>query len=77
MNKNEWHWDGDGLLWKRLHVRSIGDEVQGIMTDAVPSWINDKIIDLSWASTIDEAIEALRREDYDFHSELSLYADEG
>jgi hypothetical protein len=69
-------WFGEGLLWKRLIIRNLDGTVQGLMMNAVPSYIKDKQIDLSHCNSLDEAIDELRKEDFDYYDELTLYADE-
>lgn len=70
-------WFGEGLLWKRLIIRPLFGEIQGILKDATPSYIADRFIDLSHAETLDEAIEELKQMDWQYYTELTAYAEEG
>jgi hypothetical protein len=69
-------WFGEGLLWKRLIIRNFFGEVQGILMDAVPEWIQTMEIDLSHCADIDQAIKEITKLDSDYYDELTLYADE-
>jgi hypothetical protein len=70
-------WEGEGLLWKRLIIRPNGQQLEGLLIDATPSFMTDKMIDLTRATTLDEAIEELKQIDWEYHRELTAYAEEG
>ncbi len=69
-------WFGEGLLFKRLIIRPREMDgtfvIDGILMDAVPSYIQDKFIDLTHTQSLDEAIYAIRREDGEWYDALTL-----
>jgi hypothetical protein len=69
-------WFGEGLLWKRLIIRNFFGGVQGILMDS-ESFMNDREIDLSHVNSLEEAIQIIQQEDYDYYYELTLYGEEG
>ena len=46
--------------------------IDGILMDAIPSYIQDKFIDLTHTRSLDEAIDAIRREDGEWYDALTL-----
>jgi hypothetical protein len=50
--------------------------VQGILMDS-ESFMNNREIDLSHVNSLEEAIQIIQQEDYDYYYELTLYAEEG
>ena len=67
-------WFGEGMLFRRLIIRNNKNtgEIDGILMDATPSYIRPKFIDLSHARTLDEAIDIIRSEDFDWYDALTL-----
>lgn len=70
-------WFGEGMLWKRLIIRELFGQIQGILMDAQPSYMRDQMIDLSHHTCLDDAIQELTRLDYEYDDAITLYADEG
>jgi hypothetical protein len=70
-------WEGEGEIWKRLIIRPNFQKLEGLLIEATPSYIADKMIDLTHATTLDEAIEELKQIDWQYYIELTAYAEEG
>ncbi len=69
-------WFGEGQLFRRLIIRPREIDgtvmIDGILMDAIPSYITDVWIDLTHTQTLDEAIDAIRREDGEWYDGLTL-----
>jgi hypothetical protein len=67
-------WFGEGMLFRRLIIRNNKNtgEIDGILIDPLPSYIAPVFIDLSHARTLDEAIDIIRSEDFDWYDALTL-----
>ena len=69
-------WFGEGQVFSRLIIRprEIGGTkmIDGILMNAIPSYITDVYIDLTHAQTLDEAIDIIYKEDGEWYDGLTL-----
>ena len=69
-------WFGEGQVFSRLIIRprELGGTkmIDGILMEATPSYITDVYIDLTHAQTLDEAIDIIYKEDYQWFDALTV-----
>lgn len=69
-------WFGEGLVFKRLIIRPREMDgtfvIDGILMDAIPSYIQDKFIDLTHTQSLDEAIHIIRSKDAGWYNALTF-----
>ena len=69
-------WFGEGQLFTRLIIRPREIDgtkmIDGILMKATPSYIADVYIDLTHAQTLDEAIDLIYKEDFQWFDSLTV-----
>jgi hypothetical protein len=69
-------WEGQGLLWQNLALYETTEGYVGVFSNSL-SFMKDKEMKFDMAVCSEEAIQTITDEDYAYHYELTLYAEEG
>ena len=69
-------WEGQGLLWQNLALYETTEGYIGVFSNSL-SFMADKEMKFESHVNSEEAVKTITDEDYAYHYELTLYADEG
>ena len=75
-NRENKVWEGKGLLWLNLAIYETTEGMVGVMSNSL-SFMGDKEIDFPKEMLFTDMIRKIESVDFDYYSELTLYADEG
>ena len=69
-------WEGRGSLWKNLAIYETSAGYVGVLSNSL-SFMSDREMQFDVHVGIEEAVKAITDEDYEYHYELTMYAEEG
>ena len=75
-NRENKVWEGKGLLWLNLAIYETTEGMVGVMSNSL-SFMGDKEIEFPEEMLFTDMIRKIESVDFDYYSELTLYADEG